>query len=116
MERDALINLAQVASALGPSIKRRTLVDQGDNREIIVGPGKKIPTLPTIKEEVEVTNGGKHTEEVIPHTIPQTTNTSPPLPPPLPIYECRRRHGVVLRTIQHYPRCTNHKYPIEWYQ
>ena len=84
MERQALINLAQVANTLGPSIKRRTLVDQGDSREIIVGPGKKIPTLPTIKEEVEVTNGGKHTKEEIPHTIPQTTNTSPPLPPPYP--------------------------------
>ena len=84
MERQALINLAQVASTLGPSIKRKTLVDQGDNVEKTVGPGKKIPTIATIKEEVEVTKGGKHTKEERPHNIPQTTNTSPPLPPPYP--------------------------------
>ena len=81
MERQVLIKLAQVASTLGPSIKRRTLVDQGDKREIIVGPGKKIPTLPTIKEEVEVTNGGKHTKKATPHTIHRPP---PPVLPSLP--------------------------------
>ena len=50
----------------------------------MVGPGKKVPSLPMIKEVDEVTNGGKHTKEVTPHTIPQTTTTSPPLPPPYP--------------------------------
>ena len=83
MERLALINLAQVASSLGPSIKRKTLVSQGDV-EIPVGPGNKIPAIATIKEEVEVTKGGKHVREERPHNIPQTTNTSPPLPPPYP--------------------------------
>ena len=83
MERQALINLAQVASSLGPSIKRRTLVSQGEV-ETPVGPGNKIPAIATIKEEVEVTKGGKHVREERPHNIPQTTNTSPPLPPPYP--------------------------------
>ena len=83
MERQALINLAQVASSLGPSIKRRTLVSQGE-AETPVGPGNKIPAIATIKEEVEVTKGGKHIGEERPHNIPQTTNTSPPLPPPYP--------------------------------
>ena len=79
MERQALVNLAQVASALGPSIKRKT---QGDNTETPVGPGNKIPAITTIKEEVEVTKGGKHSKEARPHTIPRTTSTSPPPPYP----------------------------------
>ena len=84
MEHQALINLAQVASALGPSIKRKT---QGDNVETPVGPGNKIPAIATIKEEVEVTKGGKHSKEARPPTIPRTTSTSPPSPT-LSIHEC----------------------------
>ena len=81
MERQALVNLAQVASALGPSIKRKT---QGDNTETPVGPGNKIPAITSVKEEVKVTKGGKHSKEARPQTIPRTTSTSPPLPPPYP--------------------------------
>ena len=33
MERAVLINLAEVANALGPHIKRKTIVDQGGNKE-----------------------------------------------------------------------------------
>ena len=80
MERQALVNLAQVASALGPNIKRKT---QGDV-ETPVGPGNKIPAITSVKEEVEVTKGVKHSKEARPSTIPQTTSTSPPPPPPSP--------------------------------
>ena len=55
MEQASLINLAEVANALGPHIKRKTIVDQGGNKEKIEGPGKKSPPLPTILEVDEVT-------------------------------------------------------------
>ena len=84
MERAALINLAEVASALGPHIKRKTIVDQGDNKEKMVGPGKKSQPLPTIQEVDEVTHldSGKNTKGATTHTIPLTTTTSPPPLPP----------------------------------
>ena len=86
MELAALINLAEVANALGPHIKRKTIVDQGDNKEKMVGPGKKSPPLPMILEVDEVTHldCGKNTKGAPTHTIPRTTTTSPPplLPTP----------------------------------
>ena len=86
MERAALINLAEVANALGPHIKRKTIVDQGYNKEKMAGPGKKSPPLPMIQEVDEVTHldSGKNTKGAPAHTIPWTTTTSPPPPPPYP--------------------------------
>ena len=86
MECQALINLAQVASSLGPSIKRRTLVGQ-EGMKTHTGPGNKISAIDTVKEEVEVTKGGKYVREEVPHNIPQSTSTSPPLPSTLSICE-----------------------------
>ena len=87
MEQAALINLAEVANALGPHIKRKTIVDQGGNKEKqIEGPGRKCPPLPMILEVDEVTyqECGKNTKGATTHTIPRTTTTSPPPPPPYP--------------------------------
>ena len=87
MEQAALINLADVANALGPHIKRKPIVNQGGNKEKqIEGPGRKSPSLPTILEVDEVTyqECGKNSKGAPTYTIPRTTTTSPPplLPTP----------------------------------
>ena len=90
MERAALINLAEVATALGPHIKKKAIVYQGGDREKQIGgptkTGRKSPSLPTIQEEKEVTyvECEKRAKGAPTYTIPQTTNTSPPplLPTP----------------------------------
>ena len=81
------MNLAEVANALGPHIKKRTIVDQGGNREQHTGgPGRKSPSSPTIPEDKEVTyvECEKRAKGAPIYTIPRTTNTSPPPPPPYP--------------------------------
>ena len=59
MERAALINLAEVATALGPHIKKKAIVDQGGDREKQIGgptrTGRNSLSLPTVQEETEVT-------------------------------------------------------------
>ena len=101
MEQATLMNLAEVANALGPHIKKRTIVDQGGNREKqIGGPGRISPSLPTIQEEKEVTyvECEKQAKGAPTYTIPRTTNTSPSPPSSLPhhIHDSRGRHGNVL--------------------
>ena len=99
MERAALINLAEVANALGPHIKKKTIVDQGGNREKqIEGPGRKSPSLPMILEEKEVTyvECEKNAKEAPTYTIPRTTTTSPTPPPPYPTTPMREEKDIEL--------------------
>ena len=85
MERAALVNLADVATALGPHIKKKAIVNQGGDREKQIGgptrTGRKPPTLPTVqeeKEEVTHVECEKRATVAPTYTIPQTTATSPP--------------------------------------
>ena len=91
MERATLVNLADVATALDPHIKKKAIVNQGGDREKQIGgptrTARKPPTLPTVQEEKEdVTHVEceKRAMVVPTYTIPRTTATSPPpLPPTL---------------------------------
>ena len=91
MERAALVNLADVATALDPHIKKKAIVNQGGDREKQIGgptrTGRKPPTLPAVqeeKEEVTYVECEKRAMVVPTYTIPRTTATSPPpLPPTL---------------------------------
>ena len=85
MERAALVNLADVTTALSPHIKKKAIVNQRGDREKQIGEltrtGRKSPTLPTVqeeKEEVTDVECEKRTIVAPTYTIPRTTTTSPP--------------------------------------
>ena len=76
-----------MANALGPHIKRKTIVDQGGNREKqIEGRGRKSLSLPTIQEEKEVTyvECDKSQGSTYLH-YPTDHHHQPTPPPPYPI-------------------------------
>ena len=90
IERAALVNLADIATALSPHIKKKALVNQGGDKEKQMGElnktGRKSLTLPTVqeeKEEVTDVECEKRAIVVPTYTFPRTTTTSPP-PPLLP--------------------------------
>ena len=91
IERAALANLANIATALSPHIQKKALVHQGVDKEKQVEEftrtGRKSPILPTIQEEKdEVTDVEceKRATVAPTHTLPWTTTTNPPplLPTP----------------------------------
>ena len=91
MERAALANLADVATALSPHINQKVLVNQGGDKEKQIGElnrtGRKSLTLPTVqkeKEEVTDVECEKWAIVVPTYTLPQTTTSNPPPPPPYP--------------------------------